>query len=89
MERTAARRLPSGVIACLKTCGSVAHFHPHLHVPMTDGAFRRDGTFVPLPALATAVLEEAWRRFVLEVFARRRCAFAFAHPNLSAPGRRL
>jgi len=33
----------------VQTLGSVAHVHPHLHVVMTNGAFRRDGTFVPLP----------------------------------------
>ena len=53
------------MIACVQAFGSVAHRHPHLHVLMTDGAFRRDGTFVPLPAPEAAVLEELWRRAVL------------------------
>ena len=39
------REAVPGVIACVQTFGSVAHLHPHLHVLMTDGAFRRDGTF--------------------------------------------
>jgi len=38
---------------------------------MTDGAFRRDGTFVPLPESDAAVLEEAWRRSVLAEFVRQ------------------
>jgi len=60
-----------GVIACVQTFGSVAHVHPHLHVLMTDGGFRRDGTFVPLPTPDAAVLEEAWRRAVLAEFVRQ------------------
>jgi hypothetical protein len=60
-----------GLIVCVQTFGSVAHLHPHLHVLLTDGAFRRDGTFVPLPAPEPAVLEEAWRRSVLAEFVRR------------------
>lgn len=38
-----------GLVVCVQTFGSVAHFHPHLHVLMTDGAYRRDGSFTPLP----------------------------------------
>jgi hypothetical protein len=60
-----------GLIVCVQTFGSVAHRHPHLHVLMTDGAFRRDGTFVPLPEPAAAVLEALWQRMVLAEFVRR------------------
>ena len=38
---------------------------------MSDGASRRDGTFVPLPTPDPAALEEAWRRAVLAKFVRR------------------
>jgi len=55
----------------VQTFGSVAHLHPHLHVLMTDGGFRRDGTFVALPTPEPAVLEEAWRRGVLAKRVRR------------------
>jgi len=51
------REVVPGLIVCVQTFGSVAHFHPHLHVLMTDGAFRRDGTFVRLPAPDAAMLE--------------------------------
>jgi hypothetical protein len=64
------REAVPGVIVCVQTFGSVAHLHPHLHVLLTDGAFRRDGTFVPLPAPEPAVLEELWRRAVLGEFVR-------------------
>ena len=64
------RKAVPGVIACVQTFGSVAHLHPHLHVLMTDGGFRRDRTFVALPTPEPAVLEEAWRRSVLAEFVR-------------------
>jgi hypothetical protein len=57
-----------GVIVCAQTFGSLVHFHPHYHLLVTDGGFRRDGTFVPAPAHHSAVLEEAWRRAVLRWF---------------------
>jgi hypothetical protein len=45
-----------GLIACVQTFGAVSHVHPHLHVLMSDGAFRRDGSFVALPPPDPAVL---------------------------------
>jgi hypothetical protein len=65
------REAVPGLIVCVQTFGSVAHRHPHLHVRMTDGAFRRDGAFVRLPEPEPAVLEELWRRSVLVEFVRR------------------
>jgi hypothetical protein len=57
-----------GAIVCVQSFGALVHWHPHLHGLLTDGAFRRDGTFVPAPAHDAAVLEEAWRRAVLAWF---------------------
>jgi len=57
-----------GLIVCVQTFGSVAHLHPHLHVLMTDGGFRRDGGFVALPVPDAAVLEALWRRSGLGEF---------------------
>ena len=65
------RNAVPGVIGCVQTFGSLVHVHPHLHVLMTDGAFRRDGAFVALPTPDPAVLEAAWRRSVLAEFVRR------------------
>ena len=60
------RQAVPGLIACVQTFGSVAHLHPHLHVLMTDGAFLRDGRFVPLPepeyAGAYATRRRVWWR---------------------------
>ncbi|MSR02919.1 MAG: hypothetical protein EXR94_09330 [Gemmatimonadetes bacterium] len=66
--------LSVGIIACLQTHGSLANWHPHLHLVVTDGGFRPDGTFVRWPGWPghdTARLTEAFRRAVLRLFVRR------------------
>jgi hypothetical protein len=63
-----------GIVACLQTHGSLANWHPHLHLVVTDGGFRPDGTFVRWPGWPghdTALLTEAFRRAVLRLFVRR------------------
>jgi hypothetical protein len=67
---TGERDLAVGIVACLQTHGSRANWHPHLHLLVTDGGFRPDGTFVAWPAHDTARLTEALRRAVLRLFAR-------------------
>ncbi len=54
----------------MQTFGSIAHWHPHLHVLITDGAFTRDARFHPAPAHDPALLQEAFRRAVLAWFVR-------------------
>ncbi len=49
----------------------MANWHPHLHLLVTDGGFRPDGTFVPLPLHDVATLTEAFCRAVLHLFVRR------------------
>ena len=48
----------------------MCHWHPHLHLVVTDGGFQRDGSFVTQTARDGAVLAEAWRRAVLALFVR-------------------
>ena len=67
---TGERDLVVGIVACLQTHGSRANWHPHLHLLVTDGGFRPDGTFVTWPAHDTARLTEAFRRAVLRLFVR-------------------
>jgi len=67
---TAERNLAVGIVACLQTHGSRAKFHPHLHLLVTDGGFRPDGTFVTWPAHDTARLTEAYDRAVLRLVVR-------------------
>ncbi len=67
---TGERELAVGKVACPQTHGSRANWHPHLHLLVTDGGFRPDGTFVAWPAHDTARLTEALRRAVLRLFVR-------------------
>jgi len=67
---TGERDLAVGIVACLQTHGSRANWHPHLHLLVTDGGFRADGTFVSWPVHDTARLTEAFRRAVLRLFVR-------------------
>ena len=66
--------LQVGIVASLQTHGSLANWHPHLHLVVTDGGFRADGTFVRWPGWPshdTVPLTEAFRRAVLRLFVRR------------------
>ena len=67
---TGDRDLAVGIVACLQTHGSRANWHPHVHLLVTDGGFRPDGTFVSWSAQDTARLTEAFRRAVLRLFVR-------------------
>jgi len=42
--------LDETLLACLQTHSSLANWHPHLHLVVTDGGFRPDGAFVRWPA---------------------------------------
>jgi hypothetical protein len=65
------RDLSVGIVSSIQTHGSLANWHPHLHLLVTDGGFRPDGTFVRLPLHDVARLTEAFRRAVLALFVKR------------------
>ena len=67
---TGERARTVGIVAWLQTHGSRAHWPPHLHLRVTDGGFRSDGTFVAWPADDTARLTEPFRRAVRRLFGR-------------------
>ena len=60
-----------GVVASIQTFGSLVGWHPHLHLVVTDGAFRPDGTFLPLGYDEIEVLIEAFRRGQVARYAAR------------------
>ena len=35
-----------GMVACVQTFGNFANFHPHLHIPVTDGGFGPNGRYI-------------------------------------------
>ena len=60
------RRVVPGFVSSIQTFGSfVANFHPHIHALATQGAFKRDGEFLPVGSVNTEVLEELFRHLVL------------------------
>ncbi len=63
--------LSVGIVSSIQTHGSLANWHPHLHMLVTDGGFRPDGAFVRLPLHDVATLTEAFRRAVLKMFVKR------------------
>jgi len=60
-----------GIVSSIQTHGSLANWHPHLHMLVTDGGFRPDGSFVRLPLHDVTTLTEAFRRAVLQLFVKR------------------
>ena len=40
-----------GMVATVQTFGDLIHWHPHVHAIMSEGVFRKDGTFVKVPEL--------------------------------------
>jgi hypothetical protein len=55
-----------GCVLSLQTYGAYgANFNPHCHGLVTDGAFSRDGEFLPLPSLDASAIMQLFRRLLL------------------------
>ena len=65
------RDLSVGIVSSIQTHGSLANWHPHLHLLVTDGGFRPYCTFVLIPLHDVVTLTEAFRRTVLKLFVKR------------------
>ncbi|MFQ5460669.1 MAG: transposase, partial [Anaerolineae bacterium] len=50
-----------GIVASIQTHGSLLNWQRHIHALVTNGGFRPDGVFLPMPVHATQVLAEAFR----------------------------
>ena len=46
-------------------------FHPHLHAIVSDGLFRKNGTFYALPTCEMKQLEEIFRSMILTMLKRK------------------
>src|SRR6266545_5890787 len=68
-----AKRQPMtlGYIVVLQTAGRSASYNPHLHVIVTDGRLRADGTWQQLGYLPYDLLHRTWQAQVLDLIATR------------------
>ena len=61
-----------GMIAAIQTHGELLHWHPHIHVLITCGAFTPEGDFLELPEFdMQRLLVDILRKTIWEFFARR------------------
>lgn len=60
-----------GYIVVVQTAGRAATYNPHLHIMLTDGGLRRDGTWQRLGYLPYDVLHRLWQTHVLELISTR------------------
>lgn len=42
-----------GMVGAIQTFGQLIQWHPHIHALVSEGVFLPDGSFLPLPKLAT------------------------------------
>jgi hypothetical protein len=56
-----------GMVAAVQTFGELAHWHPHVHAIVTDGAFAPDGRFAALPKLAVEPFLKLWEHQVFKL----------------------
>ena len=58
-----------GLVDTVQTFAENLHFNPHLHGILTNGAWLRDGSFVPFATPTPEVLDKLTRRFAERVLA--------------------
>jgi len=56
-----------GMIGAIQTFGDLIHWHPHIHALVSEGVFLPDGTFLPLPKLATEPFLKLWEQEVFKL----------------------
>ncbi|MBM4202186.1 MAG: hypothetical protein FJ189_12990 [Gammaproteobacteria bacterium] len=56
------------MVAAIQTFGSLLHWHPHVHVLLTCGAFTSEGQFLELPELDLDRLQTAWQEAVFALY---------------------
>ena len=57
-----------GMIAAIQTHGELLHWHPHIHVLITCGAFAPEGDFLEVPEFDMERLLVAWRDAVFALY---------------------
>ena len=56
------------MIAAIQTHGELLHWHPHMHVLITCGAWTPEGDFIELPEFDMERLLVAWQDAVFELY---------------------
>jgi hypothetical protein len=56
------------MIGAIQTHGELLHWHPHIHVLITCGAFIPDGDFLELPEFDMEQLLVAWQEAVFAMY---------------------
>jgi hypothetical protein len=56
-----------GAIQIPRMRDDLIHSHPHIHSLVTEGVFLPDGTYVPLPKLATEPFLKLWEQAVFDL----------------------
>jgi hypothetical protein len=64
-------RVTPGAVGFVQTAGELLNFHPHVHVLVTDGGFRPDGSFRPLVWFDPQQVERLFRAEVLRTLLSR------------------
>ena len=57
-----------GMIGAIQTHGELLHWHPHIHVLVTCGAFTPEGDFLELPQFDMERLLVAWQEAVFALY---------------------
>ena len=57
----------------IHTFGDYARWHPHIHVLIADGLFRKSGVFYVMPRIALKPLRELFRANVLTMLKKEGC----------------
>ena len=57
-----------GLIAAVQTHGELLHWHPHIHMLVTCGAFSPEGKFLDVAELHTEALRTAWQEAVFALY---------------------
>ncbi len=71
VARTKRQAIKLGYIVVLQTAGRSASYNPHLHVLMTNGGLRADGSWQRLGYLPYELLHRLWQTHVLELITTR------------------
>jgi hypothetical protein len=71
MKARAGRPLIPGTVAVIQTFGNRLNFHPHLHMLITEGGLRSEGSFQPLPTFDDAALARIFAHEVLAFLVAR------------------